>query len=57
MSRYITDGVYLYEVLRRIQNYGLRGGTFIQVVDCRTESTRMLSDLEAALCSPVAAAA
>ena len=50
---YLTDGVHLYEKLNTCHNFGLAGGSWLTVQDCRTNTVRMLSQLEQALCEPV----
>jgi hypothetical protein len=52
-QQYITDGVELFEVLEVRANYGLAGGHYLMVVNCRTEVVRMMAPLEATLCSRV----
>jgi hypothetical protein len=51
---YLTDGVHLYESLGWCRNFGLAGGGWLTVRDCATDAVRRLSDLELALCEPVA---
>jgi hypothetical protein len=50
---YLTDGVHLYEPLGSCQNFGLAGGAWLTVRDCRTDTVRTMSQLEQALCEPV----
>jgi len=50
---YLTDGVHLYERLGWCQNYGLAGGGWLTVRDCRTGAVRRMCQLELALCDPV----
>jgi hypothetical protein len=50
---YLTDGVHLYEMLGSYENFGLRGGSWLTVRDCRTDTVRTMSELEQALCYPV----
>jgi hypothetical protein len=50
---YPTDGVHLYEGLGWCQNFGLTGGGWLTVRDCRTGTIRKLCRLELALCEPV----
>jgi hypothetical protein len=50
---YLTDGVHLYEVTARIENYGIGGGAYLSVADCVTGTVRRLSPLETALCDRV----
>jgi hypothetical protein len=54
MDGYLTDGVHLYEVRARVENYGLSAGAWLSVADCATGLVRELSPLEAALCHRVA---
>jgi hypothetical protein len=51
--KYLTDGVHLYENLGSCENFGLAGGSWLTVRDCRTDTVRTLSELEQALCEPV----
>jgi hypothetical protein len=53
---YLTDGVHLYESLGWCRNFGLAGGGWLTVRDCTTDAVRALSELELALCEPVAKA-
>lgn len=48
MPEYITDGIYLYEVLKRRKNYGLLGGEIIEAVNCQTDEWRELDPIESA---------
>jgi hypothetical protein len=50
---YLTDGVHLYETLGSCQNFGLAGGAWLTVRDCRTDIVRTMCELEQALCEPV----
>lgn len=50
---YLTDGVHLYENLGSCQNFGLAGGIWVTVQDCRTDTVRTMCQLEQALCEPV----
>lgn len=50
---YLTDGVRLYEDLGACQNFGLTGGSWLTVRDCRTDTVRTMCQLEQALCEPV----
>ena len=50
---FLTDGVHLYENLGTCQNFGLAGGSWLTVRDCRTETVRSMCQLEQALCEPV----
>jgi hypothetical protein len=50
---YLTDGVHLYESLGSCQNFGLAGGNWLTVQDCRTNTVRTMSQLEQALCESV----
>jgi hypothetical protein len=50
---YLTDGVHLYENLSSCQNFGLAGGSWLTVRDCRTGTVRTMCQLEQALCDPV----
>ena len=50
---YLTDGVHLYENLGLCENFGLTGGSWLTVRDCRTDTVRTMSQLEQALCEPV----
>jgi hypothetical protein len=54
---YLTDGVHLYENLGSCQNFGLAGGSWLTVQDCRTDTLRTMCQLEQALCEPVPARA
>jgi hypothetical protein len=54
--RYLTDGIHLYEKLGWRRNFGLAGGAWLIVCDCLTDAVRPLSELELALCQPVASA-
>ncbi len=51
---YLTDGVHLYESLDWRENFGLAGGRWLTVRDCSTDTVRAMSELELALCEPVA---
>jgi hypothetical protein len=51
--RYLTDGVHLYENLGSVENFGLAGGKWLTVQDCRTDTVRTMCQLEQALCEPV----
>ena len=50
---YLTDGVHLYEKIGWCENFGLTGGGWLTVRDCRTGTVRALCQLELALCEPV----
>ena len=50
---YLTDGVHLYEAIGWRQNFGLKGGGWLSVRDCRTGDVRAMCELELALCEPV----
>ena len=50
---YLTDGVYLYENLGSCENFGLAGGSWLTVRDCRTDIVRTMCQLEQALCEPI----
>jgi hypothetical protein len=50
---YLTDGVHLYEKIGWCQNFGLAGGGWLTVRDCRTGAVRAMCELELALCEPV----
>jgi hypothetical protein len=50
---YLTDGVHLYESLGSCQNFGLAGGSWLIVQDCRTDTVRTMCQLEQAVCEPV----
>jgi hypothetical protein len=50
---YLTDGVHLYENLGSCENFGLAGGSWLTVRDCRTDTVRAMCQLEQALCEPV----
>ena len=50
---YLTDGVHLYEAIGWRQNFGLKGGGWLSVRDCRTGEERAMCELELALCEPV----
>lgn len=50
---YLTDGVHLYETISWCQNFGLAGGGWLTVRDCRTGAVRAMSELEVALCEPI----
>ncbi len=50
---YLTDGVHLYENLGSCENFGLVGGNWLTVRDCRTDAVRTMCQLEQALCEPV----
>jgi hypothetical protein len=52
-ASYLTDGVHLYESLGWCENFGLAGGSWLTVRDCRTDSLRTMCQLEQALCEPV----
>jgi hypothetical protein len=45
--------VHLYENLGSVKNFGLAGGGWLTVRDCRTETVRTMCQLEHALCEPV----
>jgi hypothetical protein len=45
--------VHLYETLSSCHNFGLAGGSWLTVQDCRTDTVRMMCQLEQALCEPV----
>ena len=50
---YLTDGVHLYENLGSSENFGLAGGSWLTVRDCKTDVVRKMCQLEQALCEPV----
>ena len=50
---YLTDGMHLYEKIGWCQNFGLTGGGWLTVRDCRTGDVRVMCQLESALCGPV----
>jgi hypothetical protein len=50
---YLTDGMNLYEKLASCENFGLAGGNWLTVRDCRTDIMRTMCQLEQALCEPV----
>jgi hypothetical protein len=50
---YLTDRVHLYEAIGWCQNFGLTGGGWLTVRDCRTGDVRAMCELELALCEPV----
>ncbi|MGO9905090.1 MAG: hypothetical protein ACLP4R_26375 [Solirubrobacteraceae bacterium] len=50
---YLTDRVHLYEEIGWCQNFGLTGGGWLTVRDCRTGDVRAMCELELALCQPV----
>jgi hypothetical protein len=50
---YLTDGMHLYERVGWCQNFGLAGGGWLTVRDCRTGAVRRMCELELALCDPV----
>jgi hypothetical protein len=50
---YLTDGVHLYEEIGWCQNFGLTGGGWLTVRDCRTDLVRTMCELELALCEAV----
>ena len=50
---YLTDGVHLYEKISWCPNFGLTGGGWLTVRDCRTGDVRAMCELELALCEPV----
>ncbi|MFZ0383628.1 MAG: hypothetical protein WCD11_25715 [Solirubrobacteraceae bacterium] len=50
---YLTDRVHLYEEIGWCQNFGLTGGGWLTVRDCRTDDVRAMCELELALCEPV----
>ena len=50
---YLTDGVHLYERIGWCQNFGLAGGGWLTVRDCRTGAVRTMCELELALCEPI----
>ena len=50
---FLTDGVHLYENLGSCVNFGLAGGSWLTVRDCRTDAVRTMCQLEQALCEPV----
>jgi hypothetical protein len=52
-ASYLTDGVHLYEDLGSCENFGLAGGNWLTVRDCRTDIVRTMCQLEQALCEPV----
>lgn len=51
---YLTDGVYLYEVVGSgVRNFGLLGGTYVRVRDVVSERVRVMCPVERALCREV----
>lgn len=57
MSRYLTDGIHLYEIAaqRTVQNHGLRGGTISYTIvrDCVSDQTAAVGDLDLLTLTPV----